>query len=150
MDLDWKETPCRMWTGPTNGRGYGYRAGPRRNGRRKHTYVHRLAYEQAYGPIPPGYEVHHRCGQRACYELQHLLALTRLEHVRLHQSCQEHDEWVLGKDGRRRCLVCRRKNDREVKAAQRAVNREKYNAYMREYRAKQKEVMPDDQSGSRT
>ena len=62
---------CWLWTGPTNGYGYG-RAWV--DGRKQ--YVHRLAYEAFWGPVPPGLELDHLCRQRACYNPWHLEAVT--------------------------------------------------------------------------
>jgi hypothetical protein len=58
-----KTDDCWLWTGPTNGR-YG------RIGRR--TYAHRMAYELAYGPIPEGMFVMHRCDVTRCVRPDHL------------------------------------------------------------------------------
>ena len=43
--------------------------------------AHRVIYEQIYGPIPDGYDIHHVCGVRACINPDHLRALTRLGHI---------------------------------------------------------------------
>jgi hypothetical protein len=41
--------------------------------------AHRLAYEQAYGPIPDGMTVDHLCFNPPCMNPQHLRLLTRVE-----------------------------------------------------------------------
>lgn len=67
---------CILWTGCfDHGTGYG------RLGRR---LAHRVAYEEAYGQIPRGLEIHHTCEVRACVNPAHLIAVTRREHKRLH------------------------------------------------------------------
>lgn len=38
-------------------------------------YVHRVAYELFYGPIPDGHDVDHRCRNRGCCNPAHLQAL---------------------------------------------------------------------------
>lgn len=58
---------CRLWTGTVNSKGYGQlNVDGRRVG------VHRLAYEQAIGPIPPGMLVMHRCDTPGCIAPSHL------------------------------------------------------------------------------
>src|ERR1035437_5495319 len=76
----WKNTPCRLWTGATNGRGYG-QITMRTLGVRKMVYVHRRAWEQANGPIPPGLCVLHHCDTPACYEPAHLFLGTKHENT---------------------------------------------------------------------
>lgn len=39
-------------------------------------YMHRVAYEAAYGPVPAGLLVLHRCDVPACVEATHLYAGT--------------------------------------------------------------------------
>ena len=70
----WMDKPCRLWT---RGSGYGDR---RVNGRR--VSVHRLAWEEAYGPIPPGLFVCHHCDTPPCYEPTHLFLGTHTENMR--------------------------------------------------------------------
>lgn len=43
-------------------------------------YAHRVAYEDAHGPIPDGLTVHHTCGRRNCVNVEHLVLLERAEH----------------------------------------------------------------------
>jgi hypothetical protein len=43
--------------------------------------LHRLEWEKAFGSIPDGYEVNHKCGNRACSNLNHLEILTREDHL---------------------------------------------------------------------
>jgi hypothetical protein len=69
------ETDCILWTTGLDPLGYGHVGG---------TLAHRLAYEMACGPIPPKYDIHHRCENPSCINPNHLQALTRREHKRLH------------------------------------------------------------------
>lgn len=50
----------------------------------KRIYEHHLVWEQAYGPIPDGYEIHHKDGNKLNNKLSNLQLLTRSEHARLH------------------------------------------------------------------
>lgn len=64
-------TPCRIWTGPSNQKGYGLvKVG------RSSRAAHLVAYEQANGPIPEGRELDHLCRVRACVNLAHLEVVT--------------------------------------------------------------------------
>jgi len=42
--------------------------------------AHRFAYAARIGPIPPGHEIHHLCGNKACVCPAHLEPLTPQEH----------------------------------------------------------------------
>ncbi len=71
-------TPCKPWTGTTNGRGYGRR---RINGRYQAT--HRLAYAEANGldiaDLPP--VVRHLCHNPPCQEPTHLAGGTHKDNT---------------------------------------------------------------------
>lgn len=45
-------------------------------GRRRVLKAYRVAFEAAYGPLPPGEQVHHRCARTACVRPEHLQAAT--------------------------------------------------------------------------
>lgn len=47
----------------------------------RRTGAHRLAYEIWVGPIPPGFHVHHSCGNKVCIEPTHLEAVSPRDHV---------------------------------------------------------------------
>lgn len=68
---------CWMWTGTKTGRdGYGgiFIAHHQRPGFRypRPTYVHRLSWELANGPIPPARQVLHSCDRPSCVNPTHL------------------------------------------------------------------------------
>ena len=68
---------CLLWEGCTNDAGYGEK---RWHG--KVWYVHRMVWTQAYGPIPDGMVIRHRCDTPACYRLDHLEMGTKADNSR--------------------------------------------------------------------
>jgi hypothetical protein len=62
---------CHEWNGPRNLDGYGMLTVMLPVGKRQRT-VHRLAWKAAHGEIPHGKQVRHRCGNRACINVEHL------------------------------------------------------------------------------
>ncbi|MBT0995477.1 HNH endonuclease [Cellulomonas sp. DKR-3] len=68
----------RLWTGHLSGDGYAKvaRAGVTR-------YVHRVVWEDAYGPIDETQDltVDHRCRVRRCCEISHLRLISRAENI---------------------------------------------------------------------
>ena len=67
---------CLIWTGSTSA-GYGQiSVGGKRIG------AHRYAWEQTFGPIPPGRQVDHTCFVRACVRAEHLRLATPAENQR--------------------------------------------------------------------
>ena len=112
---------CIVWAGGKSSAGYGETWVNKRV-----TLVHRWAYEQAHGPIPPGGVIHHLCHNRACYNVAHLhLCANQAEHVRLDHTgrhyakaqarltCKHGHPWTeaniyLTPAGERTCRECRR------------------------------------------
>lgn len=66
-------TGCLVWRGVTDQCGYG------RYGARKK--AHRVAYEDAHGPIPKGMCVCHRCDNPRCCEIDHLFLGTQQDNT---------------------------------------------------------------------
>lgn len=60
-------TPCVEWTGCRDKDGYGV---GRLDGRKQP--AHRVAWQQAHGPIPVGLLVLHRCDNPPCINVEHL------------------------------------------------------------------------------
>jgi hypothetical protein len=71
-------TGCVNWTGSTQHNGYG-RIGAGKKG--KHVPAHRVAYELAKGPVPPGLQIDHLCRNRRCCNPAHLEAVTYEENM---------------------------------------------------------------------
>lgn len=70
-------TPCIIWTGALNSKGYPCFAV---NGVSQ--LAHRLAYEAAHGPIPPGLTCDHLCRVKRCVNVDHIEVVTRSENAK--------------------------------------------------------------------
>ena len=69
-------TPCIEWKKTRHRQGYGYiRTGS------KSQLVHRWIWEKAFGPIPEGLKVLHKCDNPPCFRLSHLELGTQKENV---------------------------------------------------------------------
>ena len=73
-----KTDNCWLWTAYCNPDGYG-----RLRHEGKKILAHRLSYAWAYGEIPEGLHVDHRCHQRNCVRPDHLRLVT---HAQNHQN----------------------------------------------------------------
>lgn len=73
---------CWVWQAAVNSAGYPVRG----DGNGSVLLVHRQQYEQRYGPIPPGRDLHHLCATPRCVNPAHLEAVTRLEHAARHRA----------------------------------------------------------------
>jgi hypothetical protein len=99
---------CVLWNGCRDRDGYGAKWV-----QGKRVMVHRWAYERAFGAIPPGQQIDHLCRNPACYNPEHLEAVTRQENVRRaawrdkckrgHAMTPENTSW---QSGRRKCRTC--------------------------------------------
>lgn len=110
-------TPCILWEGALDTHGYGQRKVDGRN-----RLVHRLAYEEAHKvELPRDILVHHTCEEPRCINPDHLVAMTRRTHVRLHRNpdnrCRHGHEYTpentyIKPNGTRRCRECKRIRER--------------------------------------
>lgn len=122
-----RESDCWIWYGAVNNKGYGcFAVG------RKSVLAHRLAYEDARGPIPKGMTIDHVCRVRNCVNPNHLEVVTIAENNRRKKvagglaiggSCHKGhylaDESSVYRHprGHVECRQCRRKPHRQSKNA---------------------------------
>lgn len=56
------------------------------DGKWEKIYIHREIYEQIYGVIPKGYDIHHIDFNKLNNDISNLVCLTKAEHMRLHKT----------------------------------------------------------------
>ena len=117
------ETNCWFWGGYRNVDGYGrFTIADGRLGG-KQVQAHRFSYETSVGPIPLGYQVHHKCNNRPCVNPNHLEALSVPDHIKQtagHPSNQTHcirgheftEENTKFYNGYRNCRACNNQRQR--------------------------------------
>lgn len=110
---------CRWWMAARSKAGYG-----QMGAFGIVQYTHILAYELFVGPVPEGFELDHKCRNRACWNPAHLEPVTHAVNVIRGESPyakkkrQTHCKYghpfagenlVFNSDGTRDCLICRRR-----------------------------------------
>ncbi len=117
---------CWEWPKERDPCGYG-----RMGWKGKVEFVHRVAYEMFKGPIPEGLEIDHLCSNRACFNPDHLEAVSRTENNRRKRrllpggECGNghhlHDgNYRVEPSGRLACRECIRNAQRRYQARRRA------------------------------
>jgi uncharacterized Zn finger protein (UPF0148 family) len=143
---------CWIWRGAIRNKrdGYGAVALPGRPARYK--AAHRAAYELTKGPIPEGFDLHHKCRVRDCVNPDHLEPLPPAENVRhkgpyiaplrpprgipntLKEACSRCGRpYDYTHNGKRYCLTCIKE-----RAQQNPWTREYKSEWARKKRAEQK------------
>lgn len=110
---------CWLWTGATDGHGYG---AINVEGRARKAYT--VAYTLLVGPIPEGLQLDHLCRVRACCNPAHLEPVTSKENARrglngvLNVACphghpyDEANTYYAPGNGGKRCRECNRERGR--------------------------------------
>lgn len=132
----WSDVPCKLWTGGTV-RGYGQTTRTV-NGVSTAWLVHRLAWVEAHGPIPPETpHVLHHCDTPSCYEVAHLWlgthqdnmldcaakgrnAWAKKTHCPAGHPYDEENTFLNPTTGSRQCRTCTRAQKRAYKERQKA------------------------------
>lgn len=127
---------CWLWTGATNGKGYGVLA----VNVKVQYYAHRRAWEFVNGPIPDGLHVLHRCDVTLCCNPAHLsLGTQRDNNLDRDQKGRKHAPYSCGfcaaghnlretgirtwPNGRRKCELCYQRQYNAYNAKKRAAQK---------------------------
>ena len=150
-----EDSDCIFWTGLMSRFGYG-----RFNVNRKDVPAHRFIYEHCEGPIPEGMYIDHICRVKNCVNPHHLRVVTPRQnsiensngtafdnHAKTHcvhgHELSEENLYRYGTG--RMCKTCANERWKDNKEAHNAAvrkwrnkNRDRYNAYHREYDKKKR------------
>lgn len=80
-----KSGECWLWDGAKSG-GYGQLKNAGKN-----VGAHRVAYEEAHGPIPAGMVVDHRCHVKLCVRPEHLRVVTQKQNMENRQGAMRNN-----------------------------------------------------------
>ena len=67
--------------------------------------LHRLIYEEVYGPIPKGWSIHHLDMDKTNNNPGNLVALSKSNHHKLHMTGTNHPRWDKGRIDEEGCLT---------------------------------------------
>jgi hypothetical protein len=133
------ETNHWIWNGCKLPAGYGKKGA---NG-----YAHRWVYETLVGHIPEGMTIDHLCRVTSCVNPEHLEVVSMAENIRRgfgvagintrKTHCPKgHSYDMFEKDGSRGCRTCHNEKVRNAARNRTPEQREHYNEYMREWKAR--------------
>lgn len=60
----------------------------RENGKDRAFLLHKIVWEAANGPVPPGHEIHHLDHDKSNWRLENLMAMDRKTHQELHRQAR--------------------------------------------------------------
>ena len=133
------DSPCWIWIGCRSRNGYGqFKADARRSFTRK-IGPHIFAYEYFIGPVPDGFDVHHRCYNRACCSPLHIDVISHRDNMvdgnastlasvnaRKTHCKYGHpltgDNMQVTSQGSRLCRTCNARRQREFQERRRAID----------------------------
>lgn len=118
---DVNTSPCWVWNGGTQSKGYGSVT----NGRGGSMLAHRAVWESIHGPIPDDMTVDHICRNKLCGRPDHLRLLTRGDNLRAARQairfCPAGHEYTDAntrrRGDRRECRTCQREQQTRRRAA---------------------------------
>lgn len=122
-------TPCWIWMGALDPRGYGRVGARRADGSHSVAFTHRVTFEHFKGPLADDHEPDHLCRTRACCNPDHLEGVTRAENMRRvfathcshgHEYTEANTRYRTNAKGYtcRDCRACGREKTRARRAAQ--------------------------------
>lgn len=80
----------------------------KRRGKR-YRKVHQLVWEKHYGPLPPGFHLHHINQNKLDWRLENLRSMPHEEHISLHHFLdRQAGGWVMGEDGEWAAKPCKK------------------------------------------
>ena len=115
-----KSEGCWLWTGGTNGLGYGILFRGNRKAHPYFFYAHRFSWELLHGPITEGMQLDHLCRNPSCVNPEHLEVVTPKENylrgvsppamnARKRLCALGHEFRTRPGNGKRYCPICSRR-----------------------------------------
>jgi hypothetical protein len=139
---------CWEWTACTNELGYGWIAAGTRQGR--HLKAHRVSYALAFGEVPEGMSVLHRCDNPLCVKPSHLFLGTQADNMAdmirkgrkvTHAASHcpqghpyEGENVYIDPAGKKHCRACNREAQRRYHARTTSKRPDAHGRLLREWR----------------